>query len=133
MTTKTVVHTDKYAQSCLDALTSRDRNERFSDGAGSYDRGAWFDLFEDLWGALAAGAKVRCESLGQSSVAGHDPYGMDRHELRPTKILSSHNPRYAALEYAIMTADHTADDGKPPYVMVCYSAKTGNELDRINL
>ena len=124
----TATNTDKYAQSCIDAITSERRNEVFGD-----DRAAWFDVFADLWIALKNGAHVRVNSLGKSRVTVGGQYGMDSYEMRPTRILSSGNPGGQKLTYAIMVADHPTEDGDGPYVIVCYSDKTGNELDRIAL
>jgi hypothetical protein len=116
------------AQLFINALTCEDRYRNFGD-----DRQAWHDCFADLWAALKGGAKVRCESLGKSSVAFHSLYGGDCHELRPTKIISSGESADSTLTYAIMCVDPGDEQGKPPYVMVCYSARRGDELDRIIL
>ena len=122
------IHSNGYAQNLIDCLTHQDRNARF-DG----DIGAWYDCFSDLWTALGHGAKVQCVSLGSHTVRCGGQYGRDYDEIRPSKIISSQNPHGAAYEFAIMVSDHTADDGKPPYVMVMYSTRTGNESRRIGL
>jgi hypothetical protein len=121
-----VIHTNKYAQQCLNALTAEDRDKSFGD-----DRGAWYDVFEDLWSALKHGACVRCTTLGKSHVTLGLPYGGTYRELRPSRVLFSGAPVGAALDYNIMTAEPNSDSG--PYVMVCYSAKSGMEIERIAL
>ena len=132
MTATNAIYTDKCAQDCIDCLTADNRNERFGVGENC-DLNAWYDLFSDLYSALQHGAKVCCTTLGKRQVKCGGQYGMDYWEMRPCTILSSHNPAHYQLEYAIMVADHTDQTGKPPYVMVCYSARTGKELHRISL
>ena len=120
------IHTDKYAQGIIDVLTADDRAARFGD-----DRIAWRDCFDDLWAALKHGAKVTIANLGQSPMTVGDPYGTHT-EMRPSKILSSHNPESASLEFAIMCKDANSN-GEGPYEMVCYSARRGDRLETIDL
>ena len=126
------IHTDSYAQAIIDAITSESRDRTFWD-----DRESWFDCFEDLWGALKEGAHVSVTTLGLSSVNVGYPGMMcgdlPHTEMRPTKILSSGNPRSSSLTYAIMCENHNHEDGSGPYVMVCYANRTGDEISRIRL